>query len=273
MAMPVVHFLNHLHDLPTVPKVVRELLATFDRNDATIESISTLIGSDPLISAKVLRLANSPFYRRPRGVASISEAVMFIGLHAARNLVLAASVAGTVRCPRGFSREAFWTFSLRSAAAGRYFAARAGGDAETVFTIGLIHAIGEPLLQGVYSAQMGKLDSRARFGSSARAAAESELFGFNYAEVSADLAERWCFPAVMSQAIRHSVKPLAARPFSEMAGFVWLGAQVAPEPRVEELLARADVVDCCARLRLPTAQLRDLPSMVELTHGLEDLVH
>jgi HD-like signal output (HDOD) protein len=274
MKMSSADFLDRLHEIPSVPKVVEELLATFDRDDATLDVVARLIGSDPGISAKVLRLANSPLYRRSRGFTSIYDAVMFIGLHAARTVVLGAGLAGAIHCPPGFQREAFWRYCLHTAVAARYFARAARADGDTAFTVGLIHAIGEPMMYASLPEAMHALDDRVPFADEERADAESSTFGFSFSDVSADLAERWNFPDTMTCAIRHACRPQAVNVFCPMAGFVWLGSRhaAAVELPVEPVAQRQDLVPLLDRLRVPVNTLQSLPPVTELAEGLEDLV-
>ena len=48
--------------LPTIPKVVQELIDTFNNEDVSIEEITRKLTADQVLSAKLLRLANSAYY-------------------------------------------------------------------------------------------------------------------------------------------------------------------------------------------------------------------
>ena len=267
-------FLDRLHEIPTIPKVVKELLATFERDDTTVDMVARLISSDPVISAKVLRLANSAFYKRARAFSNVNDAVMFIGLHATRTVVLGAALASSIKCPAGFQRESFWRYCLHTAVSARYFAKSAHADGDTAFTIGLIHAIGEPLMYASLAEQMLALDRKHALSHEDRATDENVTLGFCYSDVSADLAERWRFPEVMVDAIRHASQPLVGNSLCTMAGYVWLGARHAGafELASTPLLQRMDLLPLVDRLHIPVSALHNLPSVTELAEGLEDLV-
>jgi HD-like signal output (HDOD) protein len=273
-------FLDKVHDLPTIPAVVRELLVRFDRDDTTIDTVAELISTDPVISAKVMRLANSAFYRRPGTVSSVFDAVAYIGLHAIRTIVLGAGVMGTVRYPAHFSREMFWRYSLHSAASARYFAQQAKLDADTAFTAGLIHAIGAPLIEFEMANQSGgqgakQHSSEASFFEAKKCAEDAANLGFCFSDLSADLIERWHFPLPMVEAIRHRAEPLTAGEFIPEAALVWLGTQCASdyEKQTAALLDHPLTAAVLAQLHLTPAQLHDMPPVADLAIGLNEALH
>ena len=45
--------------LPAVPKIVHELIDSFNSEDISIDDIAKKIAADPVLSARLLRLANS----------------------------------------------------------------------------------------------------------------------------------------------------------------------------------------------------------------------
>ena len=49
---------DQLHSLPSIPKVAQDLILQFDNPNTSIDSVARNISLDPVIAAKVLRLAN-----------------------------------------------------------------------------------------------------------------------------------------------------------------------------------------------------------------------
>ena len=82
--------LNRIHTVPSLPLVVQSLIATFNARDIDVSRIARLIKTDPMITAKVLRLVNSAYYVRSRSIASVNDAVIYLGLDALRMLVVGA---------------------------------------------------------------------------------------------------------------------------------------------------------------------------------------
>lgn len=61
--MDIESLFARLHTLPSIPKVAQELIQQFDNPSSSLESVARNIERDPVIAAKVLRLANSPRFR------------------------------------------------------------------------------------------------------------------------------------------------------------------------------------------------------------------
>jgi len=63
--------IEKLGDLPTLPHIVQRLTAMIGRSTVSAEEIGSLIEKDQVLAAKVLRLANSPFYGFPSRITSV----------------------------------------------------------------------------------------------------------------------------------------------------------------------------------------------------------
>ena len=56
--------------LPTIPKVVQQLIKSFSDDDVSINEIARQIATDPALSAKLLRLANSAYFHVSRTIGT-----------------------------------------------------------------------------------------------------------------------------------------------------------------------------------------------------------
>lgn len=267
--------LSRIHSIPTMPKVVQGLIATFDAAEINVPHIARLVNTDPVIAAKVLRLANSSYYHRARSVSSINDAVVFLGLDALRMLVIGAGFAGAVKVPQSLGRNLYWRFCLHTAVASQFFARQCNEDSETAFTAGLMHAIGEPLMVTSMESEMRGVDEQALFYDHERARCERAAIGFAFSDLGGDLAESWCFPAAVVAAIRTAPEPLEAETFSRLGACVYLGAHFAASHERNESVERAAstldsrVLD---RAGIDLAKTFEMPTVKELAQGLEELV-
>ena len=66
---------EHIHQLPSVPAVVTELITSLDNDKISIHRVSSTIHKDPNLSLKLLRSANSVRYGVGRNVATIDDAL------------------------------------------------------------------------------------------------------------------------------------------------------------------------------------------------------
>lgn len=267
--------LGNADKLPSLPKVLQQLVRAFDLPEPDVNQIVALIGSDPALAAKILRVANSAFFKRTRSVASLKEAIVFLGLHTVRMLVLSSGMAGAVRFIDRQTRTQFWRYSLNAAVAARYFARLTKQDADTAFTAGLIHAIGEPLLCEVFEEEILSIDDEAAFYDEQRAALERLALGYGYPDVGAALAERWNFPAQVATAIRAAPDPFVSGDFCALGACVHLGMQLAGACERAESPARAFAMldtRLMDALHLDPAAIETMPTLAELAEGLHELV-
>ena len=77
--------LARIQRLPALPAVALELLNTLSGSDPDVTTLARRIAQDQAIAARVLRVANSPFYGLQSRVGSIHDAVVVLGFSAVRS--------------------------------------------------------------------------------------------------------------------------------------------------------------------------------------------
>ena len=95
--------------LPTVPALALKLIATFEQEEPDLRLMSMDIAADPVLTAKLLKQANSAFFGLSRAVTTAQDAINMLGFTRVRALVLGAihqhpqGVVGVVGQAHGFS--------------------------------------------------------------------------------------------------------------------------------------------------------------------------
>jgi len=195
-----------VRQLPSLPAVVAQLLDLFSADNPDCAAIGHAFDRDQALAARVLRVANSPFYGMPGQVASVHNAIVVLGLRNLRNLTLAAAVTTSFPAFTSdwFDQKGFWQHSLAVAQGADVLALRAGMHQESAFTAGLLHDIGRLVLVTCFPAQAREAVLHQREQDCDTAEAEQAVLGLDHAMVGAALARRWKFPAAVQQAIaRH----------------------------------------------------------------------
>jgi HD-like signal output (HDOD) protein len=210
--------------MPSAPKVVRQLMATFNQEDVDSLYVASLIEEDPVLTAKMLKTANSAFFGLSRSITNARDALNVMGLVKVRALVIATSLGEGFRCVGGVNHTQFWRYSIASANLSRSIALPIKIDESTAFTAGLVHSIGELVMHAAMPEAMLDLDLRVPVLDIKRAEAEQGLFGYSYGEVGAALAKEWCFPQKMIDAIRHQSAPFAGGVNEPIAGVVHMAS-------------------------------------------------
>jgi len=133
-------------ELPTIPAVVQKLIVALRDLEVDTRKIGEQISQDPVLSAKVLRLANSSFFGGQRSMASIDAAIALIGIQALNRLIVASGVSSSFAEIPGIDLKSFWRDALLAATAANKLAPRLGADPEAAYICGLLHATGHLIL-------------------------------------------------------------------------------------------------------------------------------
>lgn len=274
--MKVASLFSQENLLPTAPKVVQELIESFSKDDLTIEELSDRIALDPVLSANLLRLANSAYYRASRQIGSVEAAVTMLGFVTVRTLVITCSLVSRFKSAQGIDLRQFWRYSLTTAVVCQWLARQCGEDEETAFTLGVIHAIGELMMHLGIPEEVTTLGKIVHFYADTRLQTEKDVFGFHYLEVSAELLGRWKFPDSLIAALRASSRRFDPESFDRLGAILHLSSGIA---RASERDGKFEA----GRTALPAAVLTllnltaealslEMPSLDELRGGLENLL-
>jgi c-di-GMP-related signal transduction protein len=117
---------------------VRDLLAEFDQEEISLRKVKQLMTLEPVLTAKVLRIANSPFYGFHREVQDIEEAIVVIGAVKLKTLVYSSLVL--VKSQNEDHRN-FVKHSLVTAHYAKLVAESLGHKPEVPVTAGLLHVL------------------------------------------------------------------------------------------------------------------------------------
>lgn len=220
---------SRLHSLEPLPQVAMRVLELSRREDLIPRDLATVVQTDPAITAKVLKLCNSAYYGFQREIASLDEASNLLGTRALTNLVLTSCGGRYFRdygesTPK--SREALWERSVTMALAASILARLHGDvDKNRAYTVGLLQNIGHLVLDRFLHDERETIREEVRAGSTLLAAEETVL-GLHHAEVGARLVERWDFPEVLVDTIRHHHVPGEATVDPELAAVVQMAEHV-----------------------------------------------
>ncbi|GGY69355.1 hypothetical protein GCM10011613_12110 [Cellvibrio zantedeschiae] len=211
--------IDNAQKLPNIPKVVQELIESFGDENVSNDAIAKKISADQVLTIKVLRAANSAHYGGNRKVGSVSDAVFLLGFNAVRTLVLASGLTGAFKAPEGFDLKKFWHDSFAVAATCKWIARYSHDDAETAFTCGMIHNIGELLIHILLPAECAEMQKVVDKGAR-NVDIEKNYLGFDFSEAGAELAHRWKFPEAIVKGIRYQLDPHEAEVFPRLAGVI-----------------------------------------------------
>lgn len=199
--------------LPSPKGAALQALRLCEKDDATNQEIALAIQGDPVLSAHLIRLANSPMAHQARPISSVVDAVMVLGMNTARQMVLGLSLVDGSRngtC-KNFDYQYFWSRSLLTATAAQNMASLfhfGPVTAEEIFVLGLLGRAGSLAMATAwpeeYSAVLEKIasDPQAQL-----AELEHTKFGFDHNLLSKEMMSDWRMPKIFQASILHFEDP------------------------------------------------------------------
>jgi len=197
--------LRTCQNLPTPPGVAARLINLAQREDATFEQVEEVVKFDPVMTAKLLKLANSSFYSRGQTTADLKQAIRQFGLNGTLIIALTFSLVEIPDAKKStLDYNKFWLHSLASATICKKLAQlSSAGNKESFYLAGLIQDIGALALVTVRpdiydSANAESLDHNALVS------AEQSALGIDHSDIGAWLLEEWEFPQIYVDSTRNS---------------------------------------------------------------------
>lgn len=198
--------LGSIGALPPMPQTFAALQGALADPNVDSTKVAAIIQRDPAVSAKVLQVCNSAFFRLPRRVVNIQQAVSYLGLSTVRSLVLSTELFTPASAlPAGLDLGLLQRHAFRVAGIARFLAAEAPWT-EDAFLAGLLHDVGL-LLFGRQGG--GRLQSALDAAAAGVTFAEAErtCIGVDHGTGGAYLLGIWGLPFEVVEAVAHHESP------------------------------------------------------------------
>ena len=187
-----------IEKLPSIPKVVHEVWKIIDRKDADPSKISEIISKDMTLSAKVLKLVNSPFYGFPNRISSIKHAVVLLGLDAIRGLLISTVVFGDIN----EEIKEMWNHACDCATiAGIIAKVLDIKESDELTVAGLLHDMGKVILKNYFPDIDVKIRMIQKAENLSDLEAEKKVIGISHDTINRWITEKWHFPPILTEAI------------------------------------------------------------------------
>jgi putative nucleotidyltransferase with HDIG domain len=199
--------------MPAFPASVQKVLALASDMNTAPKDLVRVVEHDPVLTMKLLKVANSAYFGLSRSIVSVNHAVVYLGINTVRHVALAIAAIGVL--PREnsahFDTDDFLLHSMCTAVIARALARKLRipeVEAANFFVAGLLHDIGQVVFSQFEAEGFRAVLERARAQSSPIYLVEQALLGADHSELGAMLSERWQLPSEVSDAIRaHHIPP------------------------------------------------------------------
>lgn len=188
--------------IPPLPAAATVCLKMLNDPKSSLKQVAVSMARDPLLSAQILRLANTAAYGST-GVKTLDQAVSRLGQAKTKSMILQASTAKLFesRDQRiGAACKGIWEHSVAVGLLARDLASVTGqGDGEVAYLAGLLHDIGKPIIAVILleverqtSTSKGWIESDAWI----------DVISETHRKVGTALAEKWNLPEEVQAAVR-----------------------------------------------------------------------
>lgn len=216
-----------LASIPAFPPIALAVLDMASQDDVTMRQLSDVIRSDAVLSAQVLRLANSPLFGFAARISSLNHALSTLGMARIQGLAMTVATSNYLKkVMRIGELRRCWRHTLASAILCRELARAALLSGELGYMLGLLHDIGRLGLLVTYPNEYAQMLRDADRDPQSLLDKEQRLFGMDHCEAGRRLAQQWNLPDDFASILgRHHDQPSGS--ILDIQGVVYHGCRLA----------------------------------------------
>lgn len=215
-------------DLPTLSEFYLRFRQKIADPSTSATEIANVIASDQVITSRVLRTANSPFYGLVSRITTIPHAIVVIGFNGIHYIILNTAVFNLFNKAASSGIDVFdisrlWQHSSAVAILSRLIAKKINFPAyEEMFTAGLLHDIGKLYIYKNYSSDFVEIIRQVQQEKVHIREAEDKVLGINHAEIGELLLKEWNLPEDLLFTTAYHHNPVLAKNKDKPASIVHL---------------------------------------------------
>jgi putative nucleotidyltransferase with HDIG domain len=225
--------------LPPFPDIVWKVMPLIQKT-ASAKEIEAVIKYDPVITAKVIALSQSPYYARRHSINSLSDAVVLLGSQRLIQVILTASASRYFekRTSKSDTRDLdLWRHSVATGVMGEILARRLGHTkALKIYLAALLHDIGKTVLNHYNRIYLGSTLSDLTDVQASSVDLERRSLGIDHQGVGKIVARRWRFPSEVITAIAYHHHPHEAPNYQDVAFIVYAANYLASIMEADEIM-------------------------------------
>jgi len=193
--------------------VLLEIEAALQSPQCNLSTIGDAIQKDPDLTARLLRLANSPFFGFANRLSTVAEAVSLLGIQQIQDMITASSVLDQFKgVPDELvNKDSFWRHSLAVGIAARLLAMeRRLPKPDKFFVAGLLHDVGRLVLMSQAAEAAQAVFALYQSERMLLRDAEMKVLGYDHQQIAAELLQSWSYPPTLVQAVAYHHNPNAS---------------------------------------------------------------
>ncbi|MFT4579990.1 MAG: HD-like signal output (HDOD) protein [Nitrospinales bacterium] len=197
MRKKIIELIEGRPDLPPLSEVLLGLQKLMNDPDCEVEDVYRLLKTDPVLSGRIITLANSALFGSGKDTTrNLEDAVVRLGMQQVMDLVYALELPRTFRKSKAFDQVEFWKHSLAVAFISRSLAKKVLSDPddwEASFLAGLMHDVGILVLDNIIPEEYYKFLTLKDLSSTDQPLEELEKdhFKIDHSEAGAMFMGKW----------------------------------------------------------------------------------
>ncbi|HQI02215.1 MAG TPA: HDOD domain-containing protein [Deltaproteobacteria bacterium] len=193
-----------VRSVPVLPELADQIIRMVLEDDISLEKMAGLIEKDQALTARLLSLANSSYYKRSREVYTVRDAITLVGFDAVRTLALGVSVLDMFPTKKRSSldHKAFWRHSIACALfAEAMMETVSAPNAPKAFCAGLLHDVGKMILDIMKPDEYAVALKLAREEPRPLIDIEKQIFGNTHCDVGREVLVHWRLPHIYEECV------------------------------------------------------------------------
>lgn len=195
--------------LATLPDILQRLLEAIDDPKCTSHHLGEIIGNDPALTAKILRLVNSPYFGFTNKVERIDRAITLVGINEIFKITASISVISMFKDIPQYIMDmrSFWNHSIGCGLIAETLAEITGISPQKMMLAGILHDIGRLILLKNHPELMFYTIREAQKKKLPLNQMEKPLWGFDHCELGGKIISLWNFPHFLLQSVQFHHAP------------------------------------------------------------------
>lgn len=211
--------------LPKISSVVSKVMEMVGKPDVVIADLAKEISKDPGLTAAVIKLSNSAYFRPAKPVKTVQESLMTLGIKTVKEIILLSETKGILKKElKGYQvdGESNWLHSLTVAELAMRISVqkKLKIDKDVSFTAGLLHNIGKVILSEFFPTVLMQFRTELQNYQGPYTELEQKYFGYTHQEAGAKLLTKWNFPEELIEVAKFYAEPEKAVHFPELVSVV-----------------------------------------------------
>ncbi len=209
-----------LEEIPPLPSTHRKLTAVMGDDSIDIQWLANTIEEDPSITARIIGLANSAYFRPRKKIVTVRDAIIHsLGMNMVQTLTSSLLLSGsldTKEC-KNFCLETYWKQALGTAQCSQVLARKCQlvkpNAPEDAYLCGLLYSFGQLLLAHLYPSEMDKVlelqnqNDNEQLSTETILENEQTFLGIDHCQTGVCVATRWHLPEQVKTVMQYYVDP------------------------------------------------------------------